>query len=102
MEADPGLRRALEMIDGGYFPAPDGDGFHAVVESLTKWGDQYMVLADYRPYLESQDRVDALYRDGDAWTRCAILNVAGMGRFSSDRAVQEYADRVWHTRPVTR
>jgi starch phosphorylase len=102
VDADPELRRVLEMIDGGYFPAPDGDGFHAVVESLTHGGDQYMLLADYRPYLETQDRADALYRDEDAWTRCAILNVAGMGRFSSDRAIQEYAERIWHTRPVSR
>ncbi len=102
VDADPELRRVLEMIDGGYFPAPDGDGFHAIVESLTERGDQYMLLADYRPYLESQDRVDTLYGNPEAWTRCAILNVAGMGRFSSDRAIQEYTERVWHTRPVSR
>ena len=57
--------------------------------------------ADYASYIEAQERVDALYRDADAWTRMAILNVAGMGRFSSDRTIAEYAHQIWHTRPVT-
>ncbi len=101
VEADPELRRALEMIGSGYFPGGDADGFRPIVDALTGYGDQYMLLADYRPYVDCQDRVDALYGDAEAWTRCAILNVAGMGRFSSDRAIQEYAETVWHTRPIS-
>jgi starch phosphorylase len=100
--ADAELRRALEMIGGGYFPTEDPEGFGPIVDSLSGQSDHYMLAADYRPYLACQDRVDALYSDADAWTRCAILNVAGMGRFSSDRAIQEYADTVWHTHRISR
>jgi glycogen phosphorylase len=100
-ESQPELRRVLEMIGGGYFSAHDPGRFQSIVDALTRCGDQYMVLADYASYVACQDRVDALYRDTEGWTRCAILNVAGMGRFSSDRVVQEYADTVWHTAPVS-
>ena len=58
------------------------------------------MLADYASYVAKQGEVDALYRDPDAWTRKAILNVAGMGAFSSDRTIAQYADEIWKTRPV--
>jgi starch phosphorylase len=58
------------------------------------------VLADYESYAACQQRVDELYRDPDEWTRRAILNIAGMGRFSSDRAVLEYANSIWTVNPV--
>ncbi|MBP8273391.1 MAG: glycogen/starch/alpha-glucan phosphorylase, partial [Acidobacteria bacterium] len=57
--------------------------------------------ADYASYIACQDRVDALYRDQDEWSRRAILNVAAMGNFSSDRAIQQYADEIWRVRPIT-
>ena len=62
-------------------------------------GDHYKLLADYADYVAAQHGVDALYRDADAWTRHAIANVAAMGAFSSDRAIGEYADRVWRVAP---
>ena len=62
--------------------------------------DHYMLLADYASYMACQERVDALYRDAESWSRRAILNVAGMGGFSSDRAVLEYARDIWNVRPV--
>jgi starch phosphorylase len=94
------LRRALDMIGAGYFSADDPDRFKPIIDSLTHGGDRYMVLADYASYVACQERVDALYRDPGEWTRRAILNVAGMGRFSSDRAILEYAEKVWGVRPV--
>jgi starch phosphorylase len=59
-----------------------------------------MLLADYRAYVESQDRVAETYRDQERWTRMAVLNVARMGKFSSDRAIEEYARDIWKVEPV--
>jgi starch phosphorylase len=88
------------MIAGGYFSADERDLFRPIVDRLTSGGDPFFVLADFASYVACQDVVDAAYRDEDEWTRRAILNVAGMGRFSSDRAIQEYANRVWRVTPV--
>jgi starch phosphorylase len=95
------LRRALDMIATGFFSPDDPERFRPIIDSLTHGGDRYMVLADYASYVACQERVDALYRDPEEWTRRAILNVAGMGRFSSDRAILEYAQNVWGVSPVT-
>jgi starch phosphorylase len=93
------LKKALDMISSGYF-SPDAPGrFRPIFDALTR-GDQFMLLADYASYLACQERVDDLYRDPEGWARRAILNVAGMGRFSSDRSVREYAEGVWKVRTV--
>jgi starch phosphorylase len=57
--------------------------------------DTYLLLADFGDYLAAQDRVDVLYRNPEAWAELAILNIAGMGRFSSDRTIREYARTIW-------
>ena len=67
------------------------DAFNLLIDSLLKNGDHYMHLADLSAYLESDRRLTALYADKDAWTRMSILNVAGSGKFSSDRTIAEYA-----------
>ena len=64
-------------------------------------GDPYFLLPDFQPYADAQSRVSAAWRDPEAWTRMSILNVARCGRFSSDRAIREYADRIWNVKPVT-
>jgi starch phosphorylase len=94
------LRQALDMIAMGFFSPDAPDRFRSIVDALTSGGDQFLLLADYASYVACQDRVDALYTQPDEWARCAILNVAGMGRFSSDRTVSEYARRVWNVSPV--
>jgi len=91
----PELGQALDMIGGGYFSVDAPDRFQPIVDALVKDGDRFLVLADYPSYIGCQDRVDALYRDSEEWTRRAVLNVAGMGKFSSDRAVREYANTIW-------
>jgi glucan phosphorylase len=63
--------------------------------------DHYMLLADYNAYVLCEDRVDVAFRDRQRWTRMAILNVAGAGRFSIDRLVREYAAAVWEAEPVS-
>jgi starch phosphorylase len=70
--------------------------YKPVFDNLTANGDHYLLLADYASYIAAQDRAGALYRDQDAWTRKAILNVAGMGQFSSDRTIGEYAKTIWN------
>jgi starch phosphorylase len=99
-EENAELRQALDMIGRGYFSAETPDLFQPIVDSLLAYGDHYMLLADYASYIECQDQVDALYRNQDEWSRHAILNVAGMGKFSSDRTIAEYASKVWNVRPV--
>ena len=88
------------MIDSGYFSPDAPDRFRPIFDALTTYGDHYLLLADYASYIACQERVDALYRDPDEWTRRAILNVANMGKFSSDRTIREYAERIWNVKPV--
>jgi starch phosphorylase len=94
------LRKALDMINIGYFSPDAPNRFRPVFDALTGYGDHFLLLADYESYIACQERVDALYRDPGEWARRAILNVAGMGQFSSDRTIGEYADRIWGVKPV--
>jgi starch phosphorylase len=94
------LRRALEMVDSGYFSCEEPELFRPLVKYLTTGDDPYLILADFEAYLAAQDRVDRTYRDQKDWNRKAVLNVARMGRFSIDRTVKDYASRVWGI-PVT-
>ncbi len=89
------LKLALDMIATGYFSADEPDRFKPLVDSLLCEGDRFALLADYESYVACQEEVDRLYRDPDLWTRRAILNVAHCGWFSSDRAIREYAERIW-------
>ncbi|MFA5073994.1 MAG: glycogen/starch/alpha-glucan phosphorylase [Nitrospirota bacterium] len=94
------LRQVIDMIRGGYFSPDDQDRFRLLMDGLTGSRDQFLLLADYASYLACQDRVDALYRDREDWAKRAILNVASMGHFSSDRSIKEYADAIWHVKPI--
>ncbi|MDP1996098.1 MAG: glycogen/starch/alpha-glucan phosphorylase, partial [Gallionella sp.] len=98
--ANADLKWALDMIGSGYFSPEQADRFRPVVDTLTQGGDKYLLLADYAAYIAAQERVEALYRDPRQWARRAILNVAGMGKFSSDRAIGEYAEKIWGAKPV--
>jgi starch phosphorylase len=94
------LKQVLDMIDSGYFSPKQADRFQDIIDTLTKHGDQYLVLADYADYVDCQERVAELYRDRDNWSRKAILNTANMGKFSSDRTIREYAEEIWHASPI--
>jgi starch phosphorylase len=97
--SDPALKQALDMIDNGTFSPGQPDLFRPLVRSLLYEGDPYMVLADYAAYVACQERVSALYLDRAAWLRKSILNCAHMGRFSSDRTIREYAQKIWGIGP---
>jgi starch phosphorylase len=99
-EGNPDLARVIDAIRDGAFSPDEPKRHQAIVDTLVNWGDHYLLLADYADYVAAQDRVDALYRDPNEWTRRAILNVAAMGMFSSDRTIAEYAHDIWHTPPV--
>jgi starch phosphorylase len=98
--ADPELARVLDMIGGGAFSPGEPGLFRPLVDSLLGGGDHYLLLADYASYVACQERVARTYRDQAAWTRMSILNVAHMGKFSSDRTIRQYADEVWGITPV--
>ncbi len=98
-DRDLQVRAVLDAIGGGAFSPDEPGRYRALVDSLLWGGDHYLLLADFQSYLASQARVDALFRDPEAWARTAVLNVAGMGWFSSDRTIAEYASRVWHVEP---
>jgi starch phosphorylase len=99
-ESDPVLRQALGAIAAGAYSEGEASGYGQVVDALLNH-DPFLVLADFGAYLQAQERVEQAYRDPDAWTRSAILNVARCGFFSSDRSIRDYLDRVWHATPVS-
>jgi starch phosphorylase len=96
---DPDLHEAVEMIADGTFSASDRGAFEPIVRSLRE-RDEYMLFADYRSYVECQERVGDAYADEERWTRMSILNVARMGYFSSDRAIREYCADIWKVEPA--
>ena len=98
-ESDQRIRAALDAIAHGSFSVGEPDRYRGLVDSLLWGGDHYLLLADFASYVEAQQRVDALFRDPDAWTTKAIANVAGMGAFSSDRTIREYATEIWGVEP---
>ncbi|PZR53641.1 glycogen phosphorylase [Xylanimonas oleitrophica] len=98
-EQNPGLRRALDLVASGEFSGGDRSVFEPIVSNLL-YEDRFMVLADYQSYVEAQDRVEGAYRDEDAWSRSAVLNVARSGFFSSDRSMRDYLERIWHAEAV--
>ncbi len=89
------LRRVLDMIGNGYFSSCDTQLFAPIVKSLLQEGDPYCLLADFDSYVECQKRVNDAYRDEKSWVKKCIHNVAKMGKFSSDRTIQEYASEIW-------
>ncbi len=94
------LRQCLDMIGNGFFSVEEADRYSPIFNNLTHHGDHYLLLADYASYIATQDRVSQLYQEKDEWTRRAILNVANMGKFSSDRTILEYAEKVWNVKGV--
>ncbi len=97
--ADEELRHVIDAVDGGVFSPQDPGHFRPLVNSLLSAGDKYMVLADFRAYVEAQQRINEDYRDKEAWTRKAVLNMVRMASFSSDRTIHDYAKRVWQIEP---
>jgi glycogen phosphorylase len=99
-EANQELREVLDMIGSGFFSMDDPGRFKPIIDSLLQHGDQYLLLADYASYIACQLKVEDAYRNQREWVRKAILNVANMGKFSSDRTILQYAEKIWNAKQV--
>ena len=99
VEKNASLREVLDFIASGALAGGDRDLFRPLLERLLH-DDRFLVLADYPAYVDCQEKVSALWHDQRAWTRKAILNVARMGKFSSDRSIRDYCEQVWRIKPV--
>lgn len=94
------LKRVMDLISSGFFSPEEPHLFTPIFDSLLNHGDRYMVMADFDDYLECQSKIERLYaNDRITWTQKSIQNVANMGKFSSDRAIQEYAEDIWSVNP---
>jgi starch phosphorylase len=98
-EQNAELRGVLDLIGSGALSRGDPALFRPLLNNLL-WNDPFMLLADYQSYVDCQDQVSALWRTPESWTSKSILNVARMGKFSSDRSIRDYCDRVWQVKPI--
>jgi starch phosphorylase len=94
-----GLREVIDFIASGALANGDLQLFKPVVDNLL-WSDPFLVLADYEAYIACQSEVSRAWGDAEAWTRMSILNAARMGKFSSDRSIRDYCERVWAVEPA--
>ena len=99
MRANPELKASIDLINSGLFSHGDRELFRPLTDSLLHH-DPYLVLADYQSYLDGQAEVTEVWRDTPRWTRMSILNAARMGRFSSDRSIRDYNERIWKAAPL--
>lgn len=98
VEAEPRLKQVLGMIGSGAFSPDDPERYRPIVDNLLG-SDYFLVTPDFASYAACQEEVDRAFADREDWMRKAILNTAGMGWFSSDRAVREYAEKIWKALP---
>lgn len=99
-ENDAELKQVIDQISNGYFK-PDCPTFYQdLTNSLLYGGDQYLLFADYRSYIDTQEQVDNLYRDSLSWQSKVANNICNMGFFSSDRTIQAYAEQIWNIKPI--
>jgi starch phosphorylase len=99
VESNNELHGVIELLTSGVLSKKDPSLFRPLVDSLI-YQDEYMLMADFQAYIECQNQVDRVYRDLAKWTKMSILNVARIGRFSSDRSIREYAEKIWNVKPV--
>ena len=103
---DPDIHKVLNQLIDGTFSANDKELFRDLYNSLLnnqggQTADRYFILADFRSYANEQQKINSYYRNRKAWAKSAILNVAHVGKFSSDRTIQEYVDDIWHLDKIT-
>jgi starch phosphorylase len=94
------LRKVMDLISLGFFSPEEPQLFRPIFDSLLNGGDRYMVMADFDSYVQCQNTIAEAYQDTERWTKMSILNVANMGRFSSDRTIRQYAEEIWRVKPT--
>ncbi len=94
------LKLALDQIKNGFYSPDEPDLFQPIIDAILHKGDYFMVCADFEAYVKTQEEVSQLFTNKDEWIRKAILNVANMGKFSSDRTIMDYAEEIWEVKPV--
>ena len=94
------LREVLDMIGSGFFSLDEPQRFKPIINSLLHHGDHYLLLADYAAYIACQLKVEEAYRNQKQWVKQSILNVANMGKFSSDRTIKQYAEKIWNAKQI--
>ena len=99
--ANPELKAVLDWFDTDFFTPGRPGELSSIKRALLDGGDTYLALADFESYSEAQKKVDAMYRDKKVWAKAAIVNSATMGKFNSDRSIQDYADNIWYLKPCT-
>ena len=97
--ANPDLKEVIDLISSGFFSQRDVTLFKPLIDSLL-CRDEHMILADYQSYIDCQDRVSMAFKNQKKWTNMSILTVARMGKFSSDRSIREYNEKIWHATPL--
>lgn len=98
--ANAELKKALDQIRDGFFYPEDKHLFAPIISALLEQGDYFMVLADYEAYVKEQEKVEKVYKNEEEWNRMAIINVAKVGKFSSDRTIKDYNDEIWGAKLV--
>ena len=104
--SDQDVRQVLMQLINGYYAPENPELFRDLYNSLlntlsTSRADTYFILKDFRAYAEAQNRVEAAYRDEKWWAKAAIKNISNVGKFSSDRTIQDYVDEIWHLDKIT-
>ena len=94
------LGKVLDLISSGFFCPEESGSFDNVVNSITCWGDEYLIAADFDSYYDIQQQISTDFNDQKTWTKKSIINVANMGMFSSDRTIKQYADEIWDVKPL--
>ena len=94
------LKAVIDWLRSDYFTPGESDAFAPLCSSWLDGGDPFLCLADYADYIRAQEAVDDAYSDTKRWAKMAILNTASMGKFSSDRTISEYAEKIWKIKPV--
>jgi starch phosphorylase len=98
-EKNENLKRVIDMISSDFFNEKDPGIFKPIIDGLMNQ-DYYCLFADYQSYIDTQDKVSSLYTNVEEWTKKSILNVARVGKFSSDRSIKDYAEKIWKVKPV--
>ena len=99
--ADEDLNAVMQLLKSGYFNQFEKNLFDGIIDSITSAHDPWLTAADFRSFVDTQERVASAYRDQEHWTRMSILNTSNSGKFSTDRTMRDYNSEIWHLSPIT-